>query len=129
MKNEIEEIRWNKKVIPFGFVDNVDVMMDASDLIITKPGGLTSSEFLAKKLPAIIMNPIPGQENRNTEFLVNSGAAIMVTDTFSLDEALFEMTESPKRMELLRQSVELLGKPDATKDVCEFVMSLSKGEN
>ncbi len=129
MKAEIESIRWNNKVIPYGFVDNVDVMMDASDIIITKPGGLTSSEFLAKKIPAIIMNPIPGQENRNTEFLVNNGAAIMVTDTFTLDEALFEMMESPVRMDLLRKSVEILGKPDATKDVCELVMKLAKGEN
>ncbi len=129
MKTEIESIRWNKKVIPYGFVNNVDVMMDASDLIITKPGGLTSSEFLAKNIPAIIMNPIPGQENRNTEFLVNNGAAIMVTDTFSLEEALFEMMESPGRIELLRKSVELLGKPNATRDVCEFVMNLAKGDN
>ena len=103
-------------------------MMDASDLIITKPGGLTSSEFLAKKLPAIIMNPIPGQENRNTEFLVNNGAAIMVTDTFSLEEALFEMMESPVRIDLLRKSVEILGKPNATQDVCEFIINLAKGE-
>lgn len=129
MKKEIESIRWNKKVIPYGFVDNVDVMMDASDIIITKPGGLTSSEFLAKKLPAIIMNPIPGQENRNTEFLVNNGAAIMVTDTFPLDEALFEMLESPVRMELFEKSVEVLAKPDATKNVCELAMKLAKGEN
>ncbi|MBR5809560.1 MAG: glycosyltransferase, partial [Clostridia bacterium] len=129
MKAEIESIRWNKKVKSYGFVDNVDVMMDASDLIITKPGGLTSSEFLAKELPAIIMNPIPGQENRNTEFLVNNGAAVMVTDTFSLEEALFQMMENKGRIELLRKSVEILGKPEATKDVCEFVMKLAKGEN
>lgn len=129
MKAEIESRRWNKKVMPFGFVDNVDVMMDASDFIITKPGGLTSSEFLSKKLPAIIMNPIRGQEDRNTEFLVNNGAAIMVTDTFPLEEALFEMIESPCRMELLKKSVEFLAKPDSTKDVCEFVMELARGEN
>ena len=118
---------WKKNIIPYGFVDNVDVMMDASDILITKPGGLTSSEFLAKKLPAIIMNPIPGQENRNTEFLVNNGAAIMVTDTFTLDEALYQMMKSPCRLELLQKSVEYLGKPESTKDVCEFVLGLMEG--
>lgn len=128
MKKEIENHEWNKKIIPFGFVDNVDVMMDASDIIITKPGGLTSSEFLAKKLPAIIMNPIPGQENRNTEFLVNNGAAIMVTDTFKLDEAIFELLKSPVRKELMEKSVEYLAKPDSTKDICDMVMKLAKGE-
>lgn len=129
MKNEIEETNWKKKVISFGFVDNVDVMMDASDIIITKPGGLTSSEFLAKNLPAIIMNPIPGQENRNTEFLVNNGAAIMVTDTFPLEEALYELVANPVRAELLGKSVEILGKPNATKDLCEFVIELAGGGN
>jgi len=130
-KNEkmTEEVRcrtWSKTVKVYGFVDNVDVMMDASDLIITKPGGITSSEFLAKGLPAIIMHPIPGHEDRNTEFLVNNGAAIMVTNRFSLEEALYQMLKSPVRMEHLRKSVEYLGKPNATKDVCDFIMNLVK---
>lgn len=128
MKKEIEKQKWNKTIIPFGFVENVDVMMDAADIIITKPGGLTSSEFLAKKLPAIIMNPIPGQENRNTEFLVNNGAAIMVTDTFSLEEAIFELLKSPVRWELMEKSVEYLAKPDSTRNICDMVMKLAKGE-
>lgn len=125
---EIEASNWKKTVIPFGFVNNVDVMMDAADFIITKPGGLTTSEFLAKELPAVIMNPIPGQEYRNTEFLVNNGAAIMVTDTFSLDEALFEILKSPWRLELLKKSVEKLAKPNSTRDVCEYILKLAQGE-
>lgn len=129
MKSEIEEIEWNKKVIPFGFVDNVDVMMDAADLIVTKPGGLTTSEFLAKNLPAVIMNPIRGQEDRNTEFLVNNGAAIMVTETFPLEEALFELLKSPCRIKLLEESVKYLGKPDSTKNVCEFIIKLAEKSN
>lgn len=128
MKNEISSRTWSKRVITFGFVHNVDVMMDAADLIVTKPGGLTTSELLAKRLPAVIMNPIPGQEDRNTEFLVNNGAAIMVTETFPLEEALFELLKSPCRLRLLEESVKYLGKPDSTRDVCEFIISLS-GEN
>lgn len=128
MKEEIKSRTWNKNVIAFGFVDNVDVMMDASDLIITKPGGLTSSEFLAKNLPAIIMHAIRGHEDRNTDFLVNNGAAVMVTDTFQLEEALYEMLKSPVRMELMQKSVEYLGKPESTKDICDFIMKLARGE-
>ena len=127
-KREIESREWKKNVITYGFVDNVDVMMDASDFIVTKPGGLTTSEFLAKGLPAVIMNPIRGQEDRNTEFLVNNGAAIMVTETFGLDEALFEVLTSSWRLGLLRKSVENLGKPDSTHNVCEFVIKLAGGE-
>ncbi len=127
-KHEIEGKSWKKNVIAYGFVDNVDIMMDAADFIITKPGGLTTSEFLAKGLPAVIMNPIRGQEDRNTEFLLNNGAAIMVTDTFGLDEALFEILKSPWRLELLRKSVQYLGKPDSTRDLCEFILKPIKGD-
>lgn len=126
---EIAEKDWEKSVMPFGFVDNIDVMMDASDCIITKPGGLTTSEFLAKRLPAVIMNPIRGQEDRNMEFLVNNGAALMVTETFGIDEALFEILNNPWRMELLEQSVMHLGKPDSTEKLCEFIINLKEKEN
>ena len=121
-KKQIDKHQWQKNIITYGFINNVDVLMDASDLIITKPGGLTTSEFLAKRLPAIIMNPIPGQEDRNMEFLVNSGAAVMVTDTFPVDEALYELLNNEWRMELLQKSVEKLGKPHSTEHLCEFII-------
>ena len=121
---EISENQWKKSTYTYGFVNNVDVLMDASDLIITKPGGLTTSELLAKKLPAIIMNPIPGQEDRNMEFLVNSGAAIMATNTFPVDEALYELMNNPWRLELLQKSVEHIGKPDSTKNLCEYIKTI-----
>jgi len=124
MYREISAKQWRKKIIPFGFVDNIDVMMDAADCIITKPGGLTTSELLAKKLPAIIMNPIRGQEDRNMEFLVNNGAAIMVTETFGIDEALYQIIKNPIRLELLEKSISYLGKPESTRDLCEFIIKL-----
>ena len=120
-RKEIENHIWNKKIIPFGFVDNIDVMMDASDCIITKPGGLTTSELLAKNLPAIIMNPIPGQEDRNMEFLVNSGAAVMSTDTYPVDEALYQIMNNNWRLKLLEQSIKNIGKPNSTRDLCNFI--------
>lgn len=120
MKRELEELTWNKKIYTYGFVNNVDVMMDAADCIITKPGGLTSSEALAKQLPIILMNPIPGQEDRNMEFLVNNGAAVMVTDTFPLDEAVYCVLNE-WRLELLRESVRHIGKPNSTKKLGDFV--------
>ena len=122
MKKNLEERQWEKDVVVYGFVDNVDVLMDAADCIITKPGGLTTSELMAKGLPAILVNPIPGQEDRNMEFLVNSGAGIMVTKTFPIDEALSLIMNNPWRLELLTESVKHLGKPNATKNLCEFII-------
>ncbi len=129
MKRDIDRHMWNKKIITYGFVDNIDILMDASDCIITKPGGLTTSELLAKRLPAIIMNPIPGQEDRNMEFLVNNGAAVMATDTFRVDEALFELLSHSWRLRLLKLSVSHLGKPYSTVRLCDFVEKISKKQH
>lgn len=123
MKKQLFSREWDKNVHIYGFVDNVDVMMDASDIIITKPGGLTTSELMAKGLPALFVNPIPGQEDRNMEFLVNSGAGIMLTKTFPPDEALYQLMNTPWRLEQMKQSVSHLGKPDSTKQLCEFIMN------
>lgn len=120
-KKEIDSYVWEKSVYSYGFVDNVDVMMDAADCIVTKPGGLTTSELLAKGLPAVIVDPIPGQEDRNMEFLVNNGAAVMVTETFQIDEALYELLKYPWRLELLAESVKHLGKPDSTERLADFI--------
>jgi len=126
MFKEVSEYPWKKKITTFGFVNNVDLLMDASDCIITKPGGLTTSELLAKELPAIIMNPIKGQEDRNMEFLVNCGAAVMATKTFSLEEALYEVLNNQWRLDALKTAVKHLGKPNSTIDLCDFVMGIVK---
>ncbi|MCH5185873.1 MAG: glycosyltransferase [Oscillospiraceae bacterium] len=127
MKKELEKMcgenAFTKEIRIYGFVSNVDVMMDASNVVITKPGGLTTSEVLAKGLPLILMNPIPGQEDRNMEFLVNNGAAMMVTETFPVDEALYSLTESNRRRDILIKCAEYLGKPNAAENLCNFIIN------
>lgn len=126
MKQVIDEHIWSKKIYNFGFINNVSEYMDASDLIITKPGGLTTSEALAKKLPLILSNPIPGQEDRNIEFLVNAGAAINVTETFPLENALYQFFDSSWRKAHIEEAVANLGKPDAAENVYKFIKNLSE---
>ena len=127
-KAAIENQVWKKEVHCLGFTNNVDEYMDASDVIITKPGGLTTSEAMAKKLPLILMNPIPGQEERNMEFLVNSGAAMMISRTFPLENALYQFFEAPWRSELMVKAVENIGKPDSTQRLYDFIKSKVYGE-
>lgn len=117
-----------KKVYNHGFVDNVDVMMDAADCIITKPGGLTTSEALAKGLPMIIINPIPGQEESNAEFLLNNGLAQMVTPTYTIDDALFQFFYYPEKIENLKKNIRLVGKRFSTERLCNFIRDLKQGE-
>lgn len=113
-----------KKMIVFGYVDNVDVLMDASDCILSKPGGITTSEALAKGLPMIMIDQLPGVEDRNVEFLLNNGAALFATKTFSIDEVLHLLLESPQRQQTIQASIKRLAKPNSTKNLCDFLMSL-----
>lgn len=105
-----------------GFVNNVELMMDASDCIVTKPGGLTSSEALAKELPMIMINPIPGQEDRNVEFMLNNQLAMYSTKTYPLDEAVFTLFHEPDRIQRLRENIQRMGKKNSTQRVCDFLL-------
>ena len=108
---------------PYGFVTNVEVMMSAADCIITKPGGLTVSEALAKNLPMILVNPIPGHEERNVEFLLNNGMACLVTKTFPVDEAVYHLFMSPQRLRTVRETMHAIAHPDATERLCNFILN------
>lgn len=117
-----------RNIMNLGFADNVDVLMDAADMIITKPGGLTTSEALAKRLPMIIANPIPGLETRNTAFLLNQGTAMAVTKSTPLEELVFSlMGEAGKaKTDAMIGCIDILRKPDSARDVCGFVLDTVK---
>ncbi len=121
LKRNIEECTWNKTILALGYVNNVELLMDAADVIITKPGGLTTSEFLAKGLPAILLNPIPGQEDRNTEFLLNNGLAIRVSKTFPIDEAVYQLLIHNWRLDILSLASKNMGKPNAVSDLYNHI--------
>jgi processive 1,2-diacylglycerol beta-glucosyltransferase len=123
---EIHRMQTRRTVLNLGFVDYVDRLMDASDCIVTKPGGLTTSEALAKRLPMIIVNPIPGQESRNMEFLLNCGAAAAVNGMCTMEELVCRLFESENRLNAMRMSIEDLRRPDSTQNVCEFVMEKAR---
>ena len=127
-KEKIDAEITRKQVLCLGFVDNVDQLMDASDCIITKPGGITTSEALAKNLPIIIINPIPGQEERNTEFLLNNGVAMHVTKTCPLDEVIFQFFFFPEKIENMKKNINLLRRPNSAKDTCEFILNEYKNK-
>jgi len=113
------------RILVTGFVDYVNLLMDASDCIITKPGGLTTSESLSKTLPMIIVNPIPGQEERNTEFLLNNGCAMASTKTCPIEECIYQLLSSPTRLSSMKDCIRIIGKPHSTRDVCSFAIDLA----
>lgn len=126
---QTDSLKMNKSIYNYGYVNNVDVFMDAADCIVTKPGGLTTSEALAKGLPMIMNNPVPGQEDRNVEFLLNAGAAMKISKTFPIDEAIYNLFLNKERRAALDNSIKSLQKPNSTPDLINFTIDLiKKGE-
>ena len=101
----------NQKI--FGFITNIHTLMDASDLLITKAGGLTSSEALAKSLPMLIIDPIPGQESRNTDMIIEHGAGWKAINIANLSYKLQRILKFPSMLADARASTYHLAKPDA----------------
>lgn len=86
----------------YGFTKNIRELMDTHDCIITKPGGLTTTESILRQIPMIIPFMIPGQEAENTEFLVEEGMAIHVQSADDLAEQVHQLKLHPHRLPLMR---------------------------
>jgi processive 1,2-diacylglycerol beta-glucosyltransferase len=104
-----------------GFASNMHELMGVADLIITKPGGLTSSEALALGKPLFILNPIPGQEAANSDFLLERGAAAKVNRVEDLPYRLEQLLGTSKLAEMAR-AARGLGRPKAAEDICREVL-------
>lgn len=107
-----------------GFVDNVYEYMDAADILISKSGGITVSESLAKEIPMIVISPIIGQETRNSDFLVNNGAAIKIGKSSDLKALLEDIVSTPEKINKMKEAIRLVKKPDACYDVAKIAISL-----
>ncbi|MBU1887681.1 MAG: glycosyltransferase [Candidatus Omnitrophica bacterium] len=117
--------KYRKKFVVFGHVDNVDELMEISSMVITKPGGLTTTEALAKDLPMIIVRPIPGQELKNTEFLLSQGVALRAQDREDIAALVKELLlkSNNKLMEMRTRAAELK-KPNAAMDIAELLLNM-----
>ncbi len=109
----------------FGYVDIVEELMTVSDLLITKAGGVTVSEALTKRLPMLIYRPIPGQEEGNTRFLLERGAALVSRTPQGLRETLGDLLTHTERLTAMRDAVTSLSRPDATRVVVEHLAALA----
>ncbi len=116
-----------KKIMLFGYVNNIHELMGISSLIITKPGGITTAEALSKGLPMLIIEPIPGQEANNTMYLTQKGAAVNVGNLNEINLVVEDLLASPDKMNFLRQSVGLIRRPNASLDIARLLLSLENG--
>ncbi|MCL4439576.1 MAG: glycosyltransferase, partial [Firmicutes bacterium] len=123
LRTKLQLISTVNKVTVFGFVENIAEVMSVSDFIVTKPGGLTTAEVLATGLPMIIVNPLPGQEDRNTEFLLNSGVAVKVRKTGQLVPRIKNLISNGIRLRQMEEMASLIGKPLAASSLTDFLES------
>lgn len=127
MKLNFESIVKNfnkeKNVRVLEFTNKVPELMAISDLVISKPGGLTTSESLASNLPMIIINPIPGQEEENAEFLESKGTGVWIRKNDSPYEILKNIIDNPVKLEEMKKNTEILAKKHSTEDICKTVLN------
>jgi processive 1,2-diacylglycerol beta-glucosyltransferase len=102
----------------------MDEYMSAADILLGKPGGLTTSEALAKGLVFCIVNPIPGQEERNSDHLLEEGVAVRCNNLPALAYKLDRLLADPARFNAMRENALRLARPHAARNVVEKLVSL-----
>jgi processive 1,2-diacylglycerol beta-glucosyltransferase len=112
------------RVIPVGYTRDMDEYMSASDLIVGKPGGLTTCEALAKGLVFVIANPIPGQEERNADHLLEQGAAIRSNNPATLGYKIEQLINDPQRLAAMRLNALRFARPNAAFDIADALANM-----
>ena len=125
MKSAFEEVvnsnnaRFNVKIIEFS--NEVPKLMAISDLVVTKPGGLTTSESLASHLPMIVINPIPGQEEENAEFLESKNIAVWIKKSDNSKEIIKNLLNNKEKINIMKENTKILARPNSTRDICDIL--------
>jgi processive 1,2-diacylglycerol beta-glucosyltransferase len=105
-----------------GFIDYVDDLVAASDIVISKAGGLIVSETLARGTPMLLIDPIPGQEEWNADYVVSAGAGVQLRMAESVPDTIRQLLRHHDRLAVLRAGAQEAGRPRAALDIAEHVL-------
>ena len=108
-----------------GFTTAMDELLCAADLVLSKPGGLTTSEILARGAAFAIVNPIPGQESRNSDYLLENGAAIKINNIPTMPHKISQLLAEPARLQSLKANAKRLAHPRAAYDVARIALEIA----
>lgn len=111
----------SKKVIVLGYTNKVPELMNIADLVISKPGGLTTTEIITTGVPFAVINPIPGQEEENAEFLLNSGAGVRIFDAKKTKPFLDQLLSDSIRLQNIVEMQKHVSKPNSTKNIVDVI--------
>ena len=120
----VKETSSEDRVKVLDYTNKVPELMSISTIVVTKPGGLTTSESLASNLPILIINPIPGQEEENAEYLESHGVGVWIRKNDDPNEVIKNLFSNPSKLNDMREKTKLLAKKNSTRDICEIVVSL-----
>jgi processive 1,2-diacylglycerol beta-glucosyltransferase len=112
-----------------GFTSKVNKYMQCSDLLLTKPGGLTISEALICNIPLGIFSPIPGQEEKNAEFLLKNKLAVDLSSIDNCNQVIENLLVSKEKLDIMRQNCLKFSKPNAGNNIVKLMSSLLKAED
>ena len=123
LKEKLEGLELEHQMTVRGFVDNMPSWLSAADVVVSKPGGLSSSEILAKGKPMIIKDALAGLESRMVGRLEDTGAAVAVEGDLGLSKKFAELLNHPEEREVLTQNAQTVGRPNSSADIAEFILS------
>ena len=124
LEKSLEKHDIDKNISILGFTQDMNDILSAVDIIVSKPGGLTTTECLLKELPMIIPYYIPGQEEENMDFLSNCGAALRTSKKFTISVLLKVLIDNPMRMELLKNNIKSIKKQNTAEDIANLVSNI-----
>lgn len=125
MKSAFEEVvdsnDANSTVKIIEFSNEVPKLMAIANLVVTKPGGLTTSESLASHLPMVVINPIPGQEEENAEFLESKNIAVWIKKSDGSKEIIESLLNNKEKISIMKENTKILARPNSTRDICDIL--------
>jgi processive 1,2-diacylglycerol beta-glucosyltransferase len=106
----------------FGYTTEISDFMAVASILLSKPGGMTTAEALARGLPMVILDPIGGQEERNSDVLLECGAALKCTELTLITHKLRLLLDDPEKLLRMSNNARTLGRPNAAADIARIVM-------
>ncbi len=122
----LRSIKSLNDLIIYGFIPNMHEVMEVSDFIISKPGGVTCAELLAKEKPLIIFSPLPGQESDNADFLLNYGVAVRASNINKIPYLINNILSLDVKLNCMKTISSFLKKPNSTTEIVDFIIKTYK---
>lgn len=118
----VKETNSENSVKILSYTNQVPELMSVSDLVITKPGGLTTTESLASGLPLIVIDPLPGQEEENAMFVESHNAGVWIKKDDNIADVLYDIFKNPSNLVNMKIQARLIAKKNSTKDICNILL-------